>query len=137
MYPHWTKTPETELDWFEALTKLARYLRSPDGCPWDREQSSQNFASFAAGEVNELNEAFRTGNNDHIEEELGDALFCILATAAAAEEEGQFTLRSALERIHKKMIRRHSHVFGEKKAQTPEDAVRSWNQTKEEEKADD
>lgn len=134
MYPHWTKKPESELDWFEALIALARHLREPGGCPWDREQTALDFGKYALGEVEELVEALEHDDNGHMEEEFGDALFVLLATAAAAEAEGRFILRSALERIHDKMIRRHDHVFGENKALTPEDAIAAWNRIKAQEK---
>ncbi len=134
MHPHLDKEPSTELEWFEALINLARYLRSPDGCPWDRKQTSKNFADCLREEAQELDEAFESGDNDHIEEEFGDTLFCMLATAAAAEEEKRFTLAHALERIHEKMIRRHGHIFGDHEANTPEEAVDVWNKIKAEEK---
>lgn len=130
LYPHLKKLPETESEWFEAVINLARYLRSPQGCPWDRQQTAKNFADFAREEAVELDEAFAMDDNEKIEEEYGDTFFCMLATVAAAEEEGRFALRHALERIHEKMIRRHDHVFGENKAQTPEQAIESWNTIK-------
>lgn len=133
-YPHFKRTAESELDWFEALTSLARFLRSPEGCPWDREHGSRDFAGFLDEEGKELLEAFEGGDNEHIEEEFGDAFFCLLAVAAAAEEEGRFTLEGALRRIHEKMIRRHAHVFGAESAATPEDAVEVWKQVKAEER---
>jgi uncharacterized protein YabN with tetrapyrrole methylase and pyrophosphatase domain len=134
MHPHWRKTPESETEWFEALIALARYLRAPGGCPWDREQSALDFGRYAREEAGEMVEALEGSDNDHMEEEFGDTLFVMLATAAAAEAEGRFTLKSALERIHEKMIRRHDHVFGENKAMTPEEAIAAWNQIKAEEK---
>lgn len=134
MYPHYEKTPQSEQDWFEALVALARYLRSPNGCPWDRKQSSINFAGFLKEEADELMEAYSEQDDEHIEEEWGDTFFCMLATVAAAEEEGRFSLKDALEKIHEKMIRRHGHVFGEHDAETPEDAVRVWNTIKAEER---
>ena len=143
-YPHWQRqtpgaapepyTPESERDWFEALLSLARYLRTPEGCPWDREQSAADFAKFTRGEVDELMEALEKSDREHIAEEFGDAFFCLLAVAAAAEEQGLFRTEDALRTIHEKMIRRHEHVFGEEKAATPEDAVRSWNAIKAREK---
>ncbi len=136
MYPHWKKTPETENDWFEALIALARYLRSPGGCPWDQERSALDFGRYAEEEAGEMVEALERDDRDHMEEEFGDTLFVMLATAAAAEEEGRFTLKSALQRAHEKMIRRHDHVFGEIRAATPEDAVAAWNKIKEREKSD-
>jgi uncharacterized protein YabN with tetrapyrrole methylase and pyrophosphatase domain len=134
MHPHLQRIPETESDWFEALAALARYLRSPDGCPWDREHSAREFGVDAAEEAGELNEAFASGDTAHIEEEFGDTFFVLLATAIAAEEEGLFSLKNALQRAHDKMIRRHEHVFGDREANTPEDAVASWNEIKAQEK---
>jgi uncharacterized protein YabN with tetrapyrrole methylase and pyrophosphatase domain len=133
-YPHYRGEPKGERDWFDALCALARYLRTPDGCPWDREQSSADFAGYAQGEVAELIEALRSGDNQHAGEEFGDVFFTLLASAAAAEEEGRFDLVQALERVHDKMIRRHQHVFGDEKAETPEDAVRVWEAAKAREK---
>jgi len=70
-------------------------------------------------------------------EEFGDAFFVLLASAAAAEEEGLFTLRDALAMAHEKMVRRHDHVFGEVKAQTAEEATVAWNAAKAKEKKQD
>lgn len=134
MYPHWTKTPESEVEWFEALASLARHLRGPQGCPWDRKQTSADFTGFTKEEVGELCEALASDDNAHVEEEFGDAFFCLMAVAAAAEEEGRFRLASALQRAHEKMIRRHDHVFGRHTASTPEDAVAVWNKIKTEER---
>ena len=106
-FPHFDRVAETETDWFDALINLARYLRTPEGCPWDREQNSESFANYAKGEAEELIEAIESGDNEHIAEEFGDTLFTLLATAAAAEEEGRFKLSDALEKAHIKMIRRH------------------------------
>lgn len=128
--PHLDKQPANETEWFAALIGLARYLRSPEGCPWDQKQSARNFAAFGEEEARELIEALDSGDNAHAEEEFGDALFCFLACAAAAEAEGRFKLEDALRGIHEKMIRRHEHVFGADRAATPEDAMASWNRIK-------
>jgi len=132
--PHVKREPENEAEWFATLAALARYLRSPQGCPWDQKQTAQSFASFVKEEIEELMEAFGSGDKAHIEEEFGDTLFCLIASAACAEAEGLFTLEGALTRIHEKMIRRHDHVFGDTEAATPEAAVDSWNRIKAEER---
>ena len=134
-YPHISSLPETETEWFGALVSLARFLRSPEGCPWDQKQCSEDFAKYAKEEVDEYLEAL--GQNDHTEAEIefGDSLFVLLASAAAAESEGRFDLKGALMRAHEKMIRRHAHVFDKEKASTPEEAVEAWNRIKEAEKA--
>jgi uncharacterized protein YabN with tetrapyrrole methylase and pyrophosphatase domain len=128
--PHLKGNPATEPEWFEALISLARYLRGPAGCPWDRVQGSVEFAGFLKGEAEELVEAAKATDDAHLAEEFGDTLFTLLATAAAAEEEGRFRLLDALRLAHQKMIRRHEHVFGDAKATTPEDAVRVWEEVK-------
>jgi tetrapyrrole methylase family protein/MazG family protein len=129
-YPYLEREPDSEGEWFYALITLARYLRTPGGCPWDREQSSADFAKFAAGESDEMLEAFSENDDSHIAEEVGDTLFCLLASVAAAEEEGRFTLDEVLRGVHAKMIRRHDHVFGTVKATTPEEAVQAWEKAK-------
>jgi tetrapyrrole methylase family protein / MazG family protein len=133
-YPHLQEMPETESSWFAALVNLARYLRSPDGCPWDRKQGASQFAAFTREESAELVEAFDKNSNADIEEEWGDTLFTLLASGVAAEQEGRFTLKKALERTHEKMIHRHGHIFGEYTATTPEDAMKVWEDIKLKEK---
>ena len=132
-FPHINETPKNAPEWFDALLRLARYLRGPDGCPWDREQTSANFAGFTVGEAQEFVEAFQHENNEHIAEEFGDTLFCLLMAAVVAEDEGRFTLHQALENAHAKMIRRHGHIFGEHTATTPDEVVDVWRQIKAEE----
>ena len=137
MYPHLAQVPQTEKDWFQALADLARFLRGPEGCPWDAKQTHRDFARYATEEAQELREACEHGDDAHAEEEFGDTLFTLLAMAAAAEAEGRFVLKNALERAHEKMIRRHDHVFGETRAATPEEAVEMWNRIKEQERQTD
>jgi tetrapyrrole methylase family protein/MazG family protein len=132
--PHIQKTPQSEAEWFDALVGLARYLRSPDGCPWDRKQTALSFARYVQEEAAEYVQACEEGGEDHIEEEWGDVLFTLLASAAAAETQGQFRLIRALERAHEKMVRRHGHIFGGQTAETPEDVVNLWNRIKAEER---
>jgi tetrapyrrole methylase family protein/MazG family protein len=132
--PHLTHQPENEQEWFQALIDLARYLRTPEGCPWDREQDARSFAGYLDGEMKELIEAFDT-NDEHLEEEYGDCIFTLLASVAAAEEAGRVRLDRILIGIHEKMIRRHEHVFGENKATSSQDAIDSWNRIKAQEKA--
>ena len=135
MYPHFGRAAANETDWFEALASLARYLRGPDGCPWDRKQTVADFARFLGEEAEELREAVAANDNAHVAEEFGDVFFVLLAVAAAAEEEGRFRLEDALNSAHEKMIRRHGHVFGETNADTPEQAVERWNEVKAQERA--
>jgi len=132
--PHAQKIPQSEPEWFQTLVNLARFLRSPEGCPWDRKQTSHSFAKYAQEEAGELVEACEQDDNAEIEEEWGDALFTLLACAAAAEAEGRFRVLGALEKAHAKMIRRHGHIFGEHTAETPEEVREVWARIKEQER---
>lgn len=126
--------PDTEIQWFEELVRLSRFLRSPEGCPWDRQQRAADFAGYAREEHDELIEAIASGDRADMAEEYGDVFFVLLATAAAAEEEGLFSLKEALAAAHAKMVRRHAHVFGETKAADADEAIDAWNRIKQEEK---
>jgi tetrapyrrole methylase family protein/MazG family protein len=126
--------PANEYEWLEALLELARYLRSPEGCPWDRQQTTASFARYMREEADELNEAVAEGDNAHIAEELGDTFFVALMTAAVAEDEGRFPVKEFLENAYRKMIRRHAHIFGGRKAESVDDIIGVWNQVKAEEK---
>ena len=132
--PYVDKVPKSESDWFSVLVSLARYLRSPEGCPWDRERTPLEFAGFVRDEAVEYIEAVQAGDAEDIEEEFGDCLFTLLASMAAAEELGLMKLDRALEAAHEKMVRRHAHVFADEKAETPEDAVLAWERIKAKEK---
>ncbi len=123
-----------EGDIFELLINLAKYLRGPEGCPWDRKQTSLDFAKYAKDECEEYIEALEKGNKGEINEEFGDVLFILLASGVAGEAEGKMNILEALQNAHKKMIRRHEHVFGDKKATTEEEAWYSWHKIKEAEK---
>lgn len=132
--PHLPHTPTDETGWHQALIDLARFLRTPEGCPWDREQDAHAFAGFLHDETGEYREALQGEDRHHMAEECGDALFTLLASIAAAEEAGLFTYHEVLKRAHEKMIRRHDHVFGAEKALTAEEAMDAWERVKAEEK---
>lgn len=134
-HQHIREIPQTEPESFQALMELARFLRSPEGCPWDRKQTAESFAKYIQEEAGELLEAFQNGApSEDAEEEWGDTLFTLFATMAAAESEGRFELQRALHRAHEKMIRRHGHIFGEHTAENPEEVLELWRRIKEQEK---
>lgn len=119
---------------FETLLELARYLRGPDGCPWDRKQTSLDFAKYASEECGEYIASIEKGDENEITEEFGDVLFTLLASAVACETEGKMNIFEALKKAHAKMLRRHTHVFSENRAQTEKEAWDSWQKIKELEK---
>src|SRR3954471_22340749 len=122
---------------FQDLVALMRRLRSPEGCPWDREQTYSTLAPMLLEEAYEAFDAVesaRQGRPGNLREELGDLLFQIVFYAQVARERGEFTIDDVTEVIHSKMVRRHPHVFGDATVRDNEELLRNWEAMKAEEK---
>src|ERR671932_2260008 len=122
---------------FSDLVALMNKLRSPQGCPWDREQTYATLAPMLLEEAYEAFEAVedaREGKPENLREELGDLLFQIIFYAQVARERGEFTIDDVTDRIHEKMVRRHPHVFGDVTVRDNEELLRNWEAMKAEEK---
>ncbi|MBF0143682.1 MAG: nucleoside triphosphate pyrophosphohydrolase [Magnetococcales bacterium] len=96
----------------EALEGLMARLRSPGGCPWDREQDHDTLLLYTLEEAYEVVEAVEAKDPGAIRDELGDLLFHVVFHSRIAEEAGQFRLAEVIRGITAKMIARHPHVFG-------------------------
>ena len=122
---------------FDDLVALMARLRSPEGCPWDREQTYATLAPMLLEEAYEAFEAVeeaREGRPAELRDELGDLLFQIVFYAQVAAERGEFTVADVTEAIHSKMVRRHPHVFGDERAEDAAEVLRNWEAIKAEEK---
>lgn len=122
---------------FNDLIHLMERLRSPEGCPWDREQTYTTLAPMLleeAYEAFEAVEAAREGRPHELRDELGDLLFQIVFYAQVAKERGEFTIDDVTTTIHQKMVRRHPHVFSDARADTAADVLKNWEAIKAEEK---
>ncbi len=120
---------------FNDLIELSRYLRSPEGCPWDREQSLETVTKYIIEEAYEVVQAIEQNDRDEIVEELGDLFFQVIFASQIASEEGEFDIHIVIDRLHNKLVRRHPHVFGEEKAKDAEEAVKTWHKQKLKEKS--
>src|SRR5579863_9872840 len=96
----------------ESVAIMAR-LRSPSGCPWDREQSFDTIRKYTLEEAYEVFDAIERRDFAHLSEELGDLLLQVLFYAEMAANEGRFSISDVLDHLNRKLIRRHPHVFGE------------------------
>ena len=96
---------------FDRLVQVMRTLRSPEGCPWDREQTLSSLRPYVLEETYELLDALDRGDLAALGEELGDFLYEAVFLAQIAEEDGHFTIGDAIQAIVDKLIRRHPHVF--------------------------
>src|ERR671932_2330828 len=122
---------------FSDLVALMNKLRSPQGCPWDREQTYATLAPMLLEEAYEAFEAVedaREGKPENLREELGDLLFQIIFYAQVARERGEFTIDDVVDGIHTKMVRRHPHVFGDETAADAAEVLRNWEAIKAAEK---
>lgn len=115
---------------FDALRDLCAKLRSPGGCPWDRQQTLETLKTYVLEEAYELLEALDREDPELLAAELGDLLFQVVFVARLAEERGWFDLTDVCRRIEAKMIRRHPHVFGAAEAATAGEVVQRWERIK-------
>src|ERR1700728_1006283 len=118
----------------EELLKVMAKLRSPAGCPWDREQTHASLRRHAIEEVYELIDAIEAGDDHEMAEELGDLLLQVVFHCQLAKERGAFDFEKVTRNIVDKLIRRHPHVFGDSKAKTVDAVWVQWEQIKKAEK---
>ncbi|HSJ37147.1 MAG TPA: MazG nucleotide pyrophosphohydrolase domain-containing protein, partial [Planococcus sp. (in: firmicutes)] len=97
---------------WQTFRDIISKLRSPEGCPWDREQTHESLSPFLIEEAHELLQAIQDQDDEAIAEELGDVLLQVFLHAQIAQDSGYFQLEDVLESISAKMIHRHPHVFG-------------------------
>ena len=119
----------------DPLMQVMHTLRSPGGCPWDREQTHQSLKRYLIEETYEVIEAIEEENMNKICEELGDLLLQIVFHSQLAEERNIFDINAVIKRVKEKMIRRHPHVFGDKEIKTSQEVEHTWANIKANEKA--
>ncbi|MBN2874541.1 MAG: nucleoside triphosphate pyrophosphohydrolase [Spirochaetales bacterium] len=116
---------------FGRLYDIIVRLRAPDGCPWDREQTPTSIRGNLIEEAYECVEAIDENDTPHVREELGDVMLVATMMAVIYEEQQAFTLAESLDETSAKLVRRHPHVFGHSKADSPDAVIRQWNDIKE------
>ena len=120
--------------WFERLVALQARLRAPNGCPWDREQTHATLRTYLVEEAYEVLDAMKSGDDAKFAEEMGDLLLQVVFHSQIAAEQGRFTVTDVIREVHEKMVRRHPHVFGEKRARDAAEVLRNWEQIKAQER---
>jgi MazG family protein len=125
---------DRELKAFADLLEVCRRLRGPDGCPWDKEQTLESMTPYLTEEAIESGEAIASGDRDHVAEELGDLAFLAIFCLELLGDRGGPGLAEALERAAQKLIRRHPHVYGDKRVSDGDAAYRQWQEIKRAEK---
>ncbi len=126
--------PNQEHYSFQDLVTILKMLRGENGCPWDRVQTHETIKMNMVEEAYEALEALDSGDKEQFADELGDLLLQVVFHAQIGEDDGTFTLQTVLDHISKKMISRHSHIFGEDTAETPDAVLDTWEKNKQKEK---
>jgi len=112
------------------LLDLVRHLSGPDGCPWDREQTSKTLSPYLVEEAHEIGEAIARGERPAEREELGDLFFLVVFLAVTFEREDGTRPVDLIRGIIAKMIARHPHVFGERRDLDSQGVLRQWEEGK-------
>jgi tetrapyrrole methylase family protein/MazG family protein len=115
------------------LVETLRFLRSENGCPWDRKQTFADLCRYLIDESYELQEHTALTDPDAAGEEMGDVLFVALCAALYLEERAGWSLERIAAAARAKIVRRHPHVFGDRTAKSPEESLRHWEDVKAEE----
>jgi len=119
---------------FQRLVDIMVRLRSPQGCPWDRDQTFDTIKPYLLEETYEVLDAIDRRDWNELRVELGDLLLEAVFFAQMASEENLFDIAGSLESINEKLIRRHPHVFGDGTADTPAEVKKRWDEIKADEK---
>ena len=115
---------------FEDLVEIMKLLRSPEGCPWDREQDHKSIRKNFIEETYEVVEAIDNNDSELLKEELGDVLLQVVFHAQLESENGGFNIDDVCDGICKKLVVRHPHVFGDKSADSSTSALTNWDNVK-------
>lgn len=115
---------------FARLVEIIAILRSPNGCPWDREQTHESIKPYLLEEAYETLEAIDAQSPHKLCEELGDLLIQVTLHAQMSSDAGEFNIGDVLATVNEKLIRRHPHVFGDVQVSGSEEVTRNWEAIK-------
>ena len=125
-------TREEKLKAFGETLDVLDTLR--EKCPWDRKQTNESLRPNTIEEVYELCDALIADDNPNICKELGDVLLHVAFYSKIGEEKGEFDIADVCERLNRKLIFRHPHIYGDVSAETPEQVAGNWEKLKQREK---
>jgi tetrapyrrole methylase family protein/MazG family protein len=125
-----TRNVADDVERIRQLVDVVRRLRSPQGCPWDREQTHASLRATMLEEAYEVLEAIDEQSMPKLREELGDLLLQVLMQSDIAAAAGDFTLGDVADAVREKLVRRHPHVFGETVVSGSDEVVRNWEALK-------
>jgi MazG family protein len=134
--------PATAGGEFSRLVEIMRLLRSPAGCPWDREQTLASLAPFVLEEAHEVVDAIERGDLEDLRGEIGDLVFEGVFLAQLCAEDGRFDIADSIRHVADKLVRRHPHVFAASarepsaRIQSAGQVIEQWEAIKARERSD-
>lgn len=131
---HFNNSTNNEQSAISKLMDIMRRLMGPDGCPWDQVQTHESIRKNLIEEAYEAVDAIDAKDSEKIKDELGDVLLQVVFHAVIAEQSGEFDLDDIAENLSQKLITRHSHVFGQDQADSPDEVLSVWDKNKMKEK---
>jgi tetrapyrrole methylase family protein/MazG family protein len=117
---------------FKDLLKIMERIRKK--CPWDKKQTNESILKYLKEETEEFGQALKNKEYKEIKEELGDILWQVIFHSQILKEKNILTIEDVIDNLCKKMIRRHPHVFGNKKVKDEKEVIENWEKIKEKEK---
>ena len=123
-----------DLSHFDTLVDIIARLRSPEGCPWDREQTHSSLREYLLEECYEALSALDEGDSGSLCGELGDLLLQLVLHAQIATEDGEFSIGDVITGLNNKLIHRHPHIFGSEKVSDAAEVAHNWETLKQEER---
>jgi len=118
------------MEQFQRLLNIIIQLRSENGCPWDKEQTVESLVPDIIEETYEVVDAIESGDEEDLEEELGDLFFLVLFVSYIKEQEKRLTVENILKKVSDKLIRRHPHVFSNIKVKSIDNIIENWESIK-------
>tara|TARA_B100000686_G_scaffold163800_1_gene171406 strand:- start:201 stop:965 length:765 start_codon:yes stop_codon:yes gene_type:complete len=113
------------------ILKVMEKLRDPKkGCAWDKKQTLNTIIPYSIEEVYEVAEQVYTKNYIKLKEELGDLLFQVIYMSQIASEKNKFNFYDVVDEITNKMMKRHPHVFKNKKFKNIKEFKNWWEKSK-------
>jgi tetrapyrrole methylase family protein/MazG family protein/ATP diphosphatase len=128
--------PEQRGQTYPSLVEIMQRLLSPDGCPWDREQSHESLRKYVLEEACEVIDAVDSGDREALKDELGDLLLQVVFMGELARAEGTFGPDDVVGAIVEKLVRRHPHVFGQTQVSGSQEVLTNWEKIKTQEYGD-
>jgi tetrapyrrole methylase family protein/MazG family protein len=119
---------------FKELLDIMALLRGENGCPWDKEQDHTSLKRYLIEETYEVLEQIDAKDKDKLCDELGDLLLQVVFHSQIARENGDFDMDDVITGICRKLISRHTHIFGNDKADTADEVLQNWEKIKKKEK---